>query len=58
MSRVVAYIDCNPNGFLNLEADEFHEDEGFIKVYNRSECVAMLRPSEVRAIYRSGAEAK
>lgn len=56
MSRVIIYIDCYGDSYINVEADEFHEDEGFIKAYKRSELVAMVRASEVKAVWRSERE--
>ena len=58
MSRVIIYIDCCGDGYVNVEADEFHEDEGFIKAYKHSELVAMVRASEVKAVWRSEREKK
>lgn len=53
MSRVIIYLDCY-GGYINLEAEEFHEDGEYIKAYNsRQEIVAMVRTSEVKAVWRS-----
>lgn len=53
MSRVIVYIESY-DGYINLEADEFHlEEDGFYKVFNNTECVAMIRPEEIKAIWRS-----
>ena len=53
MSRVVAYFKDN-EGFVNIEAEEFHEDGEYIKVYSdHNELVGMFLTSIIKAIWRS-----
>lgn len=59
MSRVIIYLDCYGDSYINVEAEEFHEDGDYIKAYNnRQEIVAMVRSSEVKAVWRSEREKK
>lgn len=58
MSRVIIYLKCNGESYINLEADEFHKDGEFIVACRRSETVAMIRPEEIRAIWTSEREKK
>lgn len=53
MSRVIAYFDCNGECYINIEVDRFVEKDGFIRVFNNSECVAMLKSSMIKAIWKS-----
>lgn len=58
MSRVIIYLDCYGDSYINVEADEFHEDGEYIKAYNGPELVAMVRTKEVKAVWRSEREKK
>jgi hypothetical protein len=50
MKRVIIKFN-DTNQFVNLEAEEFHEDGNFIKAYNHSELVAMVDISVVKVAY-------
>lgn len=39
--------------FVNLVADEFHEDGEFIKAYNGAELVGMFLIADIKAAYRT-----
>lgn len=54
MSRCVFYF--GDNNYVNIEADEFHEDEGFLKAYQHNELVGMFKIDEVKAAYRTERE--
>lgn len=56
MSRCVFYF-CD-NNYVNIEADEFHEDEGFLKAYKHNELVGMFKIEEVKAAYRTEKESR
>lgn len=53
MARVIVRFVNPDDGYVNLEAEEFHEDAGFIKAYQRNELVGMFRIEDVRIAYRS-----
>lgn len=54
MSKVIAYFDCNGGEcYINIEADRLVEKDGFVRVFNKSECVAMLKSSMVKALWKS-----
>lgn len=45
-------IFSNDGNIVNLKAEEMHEDEGFLKVYNdKNELVAMFRQENIKAAY-------
>ncbi len=53
MARVIAYFKENDN-FVNIEAEEFHEDGEYIKVYSdHNELVGMFLTNNIKAIWRS-----
>ncbi len=52
MSRCVFYFNDNDN-FVNLEAEEFHEDGGFLKAYQRNELVGIFKIECIKAAYRT-----
>jgi hypothetical protein len=55
MARVIARFVKDEDGYINIPAEEFHEDGDFIKVYSEhQELVGMFRPEDIRIIYRSG----
>ena len=56
MSRCVFYF--GNNNYVNIEADEFHEDEGFLKAYQHNELVGMFKIEEVKAAYRTEKESR
>lgn len=59
MTRVIAKFIRDEDGYINIPAEEFHEDGNFIKVYDEhQELVGMFRPEEIRIIYRSDKEGK
>ena len=53
MARVIVRFVNSSDGYVNLEAEEFHEENGFIKAYQRHELVGMFRIEDVRIAYRS-----
>lgn len=53
MVRVVVRFKNLDDGYVNLEAEEFHEDGEFIKAYKHNELVGLFRIEEVRIAYRS-----
>ena len=53
MARVVVKFKNEADDFINVEADEFHEDGEYIKAYLHNELVAMVLSSEVRIAYIS-----
>ena len=55
MARCVFYL-IDSDGFVNIEADEFHEDEGFLKAYQRNELVAIFKIDCIKAAYRTEKE--
>lgn len=55
MSRCVFYF--GDNNYVNIEADEFHEDEEFLKAYYHNEFVGMFKIDQVKAAYRTEREA-
>lgn len=57
MARCVFYFIDSDN-FVNLEADEFHEDEGFLKAYQHNELVGIFKTDCIKAAYRTEKEKK
>lgn len=53
MARVIVRFKNSDDGYVNLEAEEFHEDGEFIKAYQHHELVGLFRIEEVRIAYRS-----
>lgn len=57
MSRVVIKLKNDKDNYVNVEAEEFHEDKGFIKAYNsHNELVALADINEIRIAYLVGGE--
>lgn len=52
MAKCVFYF-TDSNNYVNLEADEFHEDEGFLKAYQGSELVGFFKIDCIKAAYRT-----
>lgn len=53
MSRVIIHFNDNEN-FINIEAEEFHEDEGFLKAYTTGhQLVAMVDVKFVKCAYQT-----
>lgn len=53
MSRCVFYLmDDKPN-FVNINADEFHEDGEFLKAYQHNELVFITRLDNIKTAYRT-----
>lgn len=50
MARCVFFFGDN---YVNLEAEEFHEDEGFLKAYQRTELVGIFKIDTITAAYRT-----
>ena len=50
MTRVIIRFK-DIDQYVNLEAEEFHEDGNFIKAYNHNELVAMCDISVVKVAY-------
>lgn len=53
MARVIVRFKNTEDGYVNLEAEEFHEDGEYIKAYQKNELVGMFRTEEIRIAYRS-----
>lgn len=56
MARCIFWFKDNEN-YVNVEADEFHEDEGFLKAYLHNELVAMFLIDIVKGAYRTEGKA-
>lgn len=52
MAKCVFYFNDNDN-YVNLEAEEFHEDNGFLKAYQRNELVGIFKIDCIKAAYRT-----
>ena len=53
MARVTFWMNDSDN-FISVEAEEFHEDDGFFKAYTRNhELVAVVSTKYVKAAYRT-----
>lgn len=53
MARVIFWFNDTKN-FVNVEAEEFHEDEGFLKAYSEhNELVAMFDIKIIKGAYRT-----
>lgn len=52
MSRCTFWFKDNDK-YVSLEAEEFHEDDGYLKAYQRSELVGMFDISIIKAAYRT-----
>lgn len=50
--RVIVKFNSS-NQYVNLEADEFHEDGSFIKVFKGNEIVGIFALEEVKMAYRT-----
>ena len=55
MSRCIFWFKDNEN-YVNVEADEFHEDDGYLKAYLHNELVAMFLIEIIKGAYRSDAK--
>lgn len=53
MARVIVRFVNSADEYVNIEAEEFHEENDFIKAYQRNELVGMFRIEDVRIAYRS-----
>ena len=51
MARLIVRFRKAEDKFLNVEADEFHQDGEFMKAYLHNELVAMFLPEEVRIAF-------
>ena len=56
MPRCVFWFKDNEN-YVNVEADEFHEDEGFLKAYLHHELVAMFLIDIIKGAYITAGKA-
>lgn len=52
MSKVVVYFRSSDK-YCNLIADDMHEDDGFLKVYNGTELVGMFLIEDIKAAWKS-----
>ena len=52
MTKVIIKFN-DTKEFINVEAEEFHEDGGFIKAYKHNELVAIVDISCVRSAHIS-----
>ena len=52
MARCVFWFNDNDN-FVNVEADEFHEDEGYLKAYLHNELVGIFQTNVIKAAYKT-----
>jgi len=51
MARVIVRF---PDGYVNLEAEEFHEDGDFIKAYNsHNELVGIFKTNYIECAYQT-----
>ncbi len=50
MSRVIIKFN-DTNQYINVDADEFHEDGNFIKAYKGNELVAIADVSVIKTAY-------
>lgn len=55
MARCVVYFSENKN-FVNIEAQEIHEEDGFLKVYNHLSLVGVFKTECVKVAYISERE--
>lgn len=53
MSRCIFYTVEGKPDFVNIEADEFHEDGEFLKAYLHNELVFITRMDNVKTAYRT-----
>ena len=57
MARVTFWFNDSDN-YVSVIADEFHEDEGFLKAYAHNELVAMFDTKIVKGAYRTEEKVK
>ena len=51
MAKLIVRFKKEEDKYINIEADEFHEDGEFLKAYLHNELVAMFLPEEVRIAF-------
>lgn len=51
MARLIVRFKKEEDRFINVEADEFHQDGEFLKAYLHNELVAMFLPEAVRIAF-------
>lgn len=56
MARCIFWFKDNEN-YVNVEADEFHEDDGYLKAYLHHELVAMFLVEIIKGAYRTEVKA-
>lgn len=52
MARCVFWFNDSDN-YVNLEAEEFHEEGEYLKAYQRNELVGIFQTSIIKAAYRT-----
>lgn len=53
MTRCIFYLKDSTPDYVNIKADEFHEDGDFIKAYDHNELVFMTRIENIKTAYRT-----
>ena len=56
MAKLIVRFKKEEDKYINIEADEFHQDGEFLKAYLHNELVAMFLPEEVRIAFIQGAQ--
>lgn len=51
MAKLIVRFKKEEDRFINVEADEFHQDGDYMKAYLHNELVAMFLPEEVRIAF-------
>lgn len=52
MARVTFWFK-DSDKYVSVKAEEFHEDEGYLKAYEHNELVAMFDISIIKGAYRT-----
>lgn len=52
MSRIIVKFN-DTNQYVNLKADDMHEDDGYLKVYNGNELVGIFELPNIKTAYRT-----
>ena len=51
MAKLIVRFKKEEDKYINIEADEFHQDGEFLKAYLHNELVAMFLPEDVRIAF-------
>ena len=57
MARITFWFNDSSN-YVSVIADEFHEDEGFLKAYEHNELVALFDIKNIKGAYRTEEKVK